>query len=255
MKEEHHLLLIHGFPHDHRVWELQMNTFPDRIDVLAPDLRGFGNDRQQIPEAITMDRFAGDLRDLLDRSGIEKVTLCGLSMGGYVSMAFIDLFPDRVRSLILCNTKASADTDEAKENRIKVAEQTVDPGVAVIARGMLPKMLTERTRSERPEIAKRIEMMMASQRPEAVAAASKGMAQRPDRREWLKSLNIPTTIITGNEDPLMDLSTSEEMHKAIADSWLIVIEGAAHLSNVDRPEQFNDAVIAHFDRLDRPNSH
>ncbi len=251
MKQRHHLVLIHGFPHDHRVWEFQLNAFPDHIHVLAPDLRGFGNDRQKLPEVMTMEEYASGILGSLDRSGIERVTLCGLSMGGYVSMAFLDRYPDRVRSLILCNTKASADEAEARQNRYKVAEQAFDPGVAVIARGMISKMLTDRTRAERPAIADGIEKMMAGQRPEAVAAASRGMAQRPDRREWLRGLKIPATIITGNEDRLMDLATSREMHEAIAGSELVVIDGAAHLTNVDRPAEFNQAVIAHFDRLDR----
>lgn len=243
-----HLLLIHGFPHDSRVWAPQIGALGEHLEVLAPDLRGFGKDDREITDVITMERYATDLKDLLDHHNIPKITVCGLSMGGYIAMAFIDLFPDRVDGSILCNTKASADSEEAREGRQKVAQQAFEQGVPVIARAMLPKMLTSRTREQQPEIAAKIEQMMASQDPAAVAAAAKGMALRPDRRQWLKGLALRTTVITGDSDPLMELSTSVEMHEAVANSKLVVIQGAAHLSNIDQPVEFNKAVFAHFGR-------
>jgi 3-oxoadipate enol-lactonase len=218
----------------------------DIADVMAPDLRGFGTgDQDDVPEVMLMETYALDLMKLADERSMDSVVLCGLSMGGYIAMAFLELFPDRVKGLILCNTKAAADDEEAKLGRYKVAEQAFDPGVPVIARGMLPKMLSERTRREREDVARYIEMMMARQRPEAVAAAAQGMALRHDRRDWLKQVKVPTLIITGSEDALMDTSTSKEMNDAIDGSRLEVIEGAGHLSNVDQPERFN-ALVREF---------
>lgn len=240
---KHHLLLIHGFPHDHTVWDLQAMGLREDAHVIAPDLRGFGiGNKEYVPEVMPMETYARDLKDLLDERGIDRVVLCGLSMGGYIAMAFLELFPERVKGLILANTKATADDEGTKENRYKIAEQAFETGVPVIARAMIPKMLSERTRKEREPIANTIERMMAQQKEEAVAAAAQGMAIRPDRSDWLKNVRIPTLIITGSEDELMDMSTSKEMHKAIEGSDLEVIDGAGHLSNVDEPDQFNEAV-------------
>ncbi len=248
---KHHLLLIHGFPHDHTVWDLQVSGLREEADLIVPDLRGFGvGKKEYVPDVMGMETYAADLKELLDERGIDRAVICGLSMGGYVAMAFMELFPDRVKALILCNTKASADDDEAKQGRYKVAEQAFDPGVPVIARAMIPKMLSEKTRKEREPIARTIEMMMARQPEKAVAAAAQGMAIRPDRRKWLENIRVPTLIISGSKDELMDASTAKELQKGITGSDLEVIDGASHLSNIDSPDQFNEVVIRFLSGLE-----
>ena len=235
------LLLIHGFPHDHTLWDAQRGAFSDVADVLAPDLRGFGRDTE-VPEAVTMEAYAADLAAMLDAQRIDQVVLCGLSMGGYVAMAFMAKWPERVRAMILCNTRSNGDTEEGKAARHATASDALSKGMDVIARAMLPKVVSERTVVERPQLARDVEAMMARQDPRAVAAAARGMALRPDRSAWLRTIHIPTLIITGAEDTLMPLPTSEVMHAAIPHSQLVVIPGAAHLSNVENPSAFNSAV-------------
>lgn len=236
------LLLIHGFPQDRTLWTSTAQALSDTVNVLAPDLRGFGEDRRPLPEAMTMDAYAADLKALLDEQCIDRVVLCGLSMGGYIALAFLERWQERVQGLILCNTRATADSDEGKAARAETARNAFDKGVAVIARGMVPKVLSERTRREKPELAITVEAMMARQSPDAVAAAALGMSQRPDRSPMLASITVPTLIITGSDDSLMPLPTSEAMHAAIPGSELMVLPNAAHLSNLEVPERFNATV-------------
>jgi len=218
--------------------------------VMAPDLRGFGHDRAPLPTAMSMEAYATDLHDLLDAAGRERVVLCGLSMGGYVALSFIDQWPERVEGLILCNTRATADGPEGRTAREQTARDAEDKGAAVIARAMAPKLLSERTRMIHPEICSRMERMMAEQRPEAIAAAARGMAERPDRSELLPRIEVPTLIITGSDDALMPLETSEALHRAIPGSRMMVIQGAGHLSPVEAPALFNEAVELFLDELE-----
>lgn len=243
------LLLIHGFPLDGSIWRDQMKGLADVADVMAPDLRGFGDDRRPLPTAMTMEDFAEDLRVLLDARGVERAVLCGLSMGGYVAMAFAERWPERVDGLILCNTRATADTFEGKAAREQTALDAMDKGAAVIARAMVPKVLSERTRRHHPEMAGRVEAIMARQQPKAIAAAARGMARRPDRTAALRQLELPGLIITGGDDALMPLPTSEAMHEALKGSRMVVIDGAAHLTNVEAPHLFNEAVMQFLDEL------
>lgn len=233
------LLCIHGFPLDGSFWQPQVQGLAGAAHVLAPDLRGFGADRRPVPEVMTMEAFAEDLMESLDRAGIERAVLCGLSMGGYVAMAFTERWPERVQGLILCNTRSTADNDAGKAAREQTALDALSTGAGVIARAMVPKVLSQRTRSQHPAEAQRIEEIMARQRPESIAAASRGMALRPDRTGLLRRIKVPALIVTGSEDNLMPLETSEAMNGAMAGSELVVIPGAAHLSCSESPVEFN----------------
>lgn len=233
------LLCIHGFPLDGSFWQPQVQGLGGAAHVLAPDLRGFGADRRPVPEVMTMEAFAEDLMESLDRAGIERAVLCGLSMGGYVAMAFTEHWPERVQGLILCNTRSTADNDAGKAAREQTALDALSKGAGVIARAMVPKVLSQRTRSQHPAEAQRIEEIMARQRPESIAAASRGMALRPDRTGLLRRIKVPALIVTGSEDNLMPLETSEAMNGAMAGSELVVIPGAAHLSCSESPVEFN----------------
>ncbi len=242
--KRHHLLLIHGFPHDSTLWERQVVPLGEEANVIAPDLRGFGagND-QYVPEVMSMTEYAHDLKQLLDQKFVERAVICGISMGGYVALSFLDLFPERVKALILCNTKATGDDEEAKRKRYEVAEKAFKPGMPLITRELLPKLISQEASKNDPEVVRLLEYMMLKQRPDAVAAAARGMAKRPDRTELLKKMDLPTLIITGDEDAIMDLSTSEQMHENIKGSELEVIQGAGHLSNIEKPERFNEVVL------------
>lgn len=236
------LLLLHGFPQDSALWHGTAAALSDVADVITPELRGFGDDRRALPAAMTMEAYADDIKAVLDARGIDRVVLGGLSMGGYVALAFAERWPGRLAGLLLCNTRATADTAEGKAAREETARNAFDKGVPVIARGMLPKLLSERTKREHPAVAAQVEAMMARQRPEAVAAAARGMALRPDRTPMLAAITAPTLIVTGDQDELMPLPTSAAMHQSIPGSELVVLPDVGHLSPVEAPEAFQAAV-------------
>ena len=242
MNARPHLLLIHGFPLDHSMWQPNLEALESVAHVLAPDLLAFGT-AEEVPAVLTMEHLADQLKEQLDAQDIQRTVLCGLSMGGYVALAFLERWPERVAGLILCNTRSIADTEEAKQGREATALDALTKGSAVIARAMTPKLLSEHTRSTFPELANTVEAMIARQRPEAIAAASRGMALRPDRTAVLRGTDMPTLIITSENDALMPLPTSQSMADASAHSTLVVLPHAGHLSNVEAVEGFNKAVI------------
>lgn len=244
----HTILLIHGFPLDHTLWDPNIAVLSAEAEVMAPDVRGFGGNKSA-EMSLTMEAAADDLLRQLDSRGVQSVVPCGLSMGGYIAMAMLERAPARIAGLILCNTRSAADTQEAKLGRETTAQDAMSKGMAVIARAMVPKVLGKTTLSEQPALAARIEAMMAGQDPAGVAAASRGMALRPDRTELLRRFTKPALVITGDEDGLMPLPTSSMMVDALPKGELVIIEGAGHLSNVERPEQFNETVSRFLQNL------
>lgn len=242
MNAQPHLLLIHGFPLDHSMWQPNMEALESAAHVLAPDLLAFET-AEEVPAVLTMEHLADQLKEQLDAQDIQRTVLCGLSMGGYVALAFLERWPERVAGLILCNTRSIADTEEAKQGREATALDALAKGSAVIARGMLPKLLSDHTRSTAPDLAKTVEAMIARQRPEAIAAASRGMALRPDRTSVLRGSDTPTLIITSENDALMPLSSSQAMADASAHSTMVVLPHAGHLSNMEAAAGFNKVVV------------
>jgi 3-oxoadipate enol-lactonase len=238
------LVLIHGYPFNRSLWADQIPALSNSYRVIAPDLRGFGeSDASQDPG--TMNRFAADVALLMDHLEISSATIGGLSMGGYVALAFYKQFGSRVRALVLADTRAQADSEEAKQTRAQQAEKALSEGMAGIADAMLPKLLTPETVSKHPEIVKRVRDMMLKTKPEGAAAALRGMAEREDQTELLPQISVPTLILVGAEDAITPVADSEKMHHAIEGSSLVVLDHAGHVSNIERAQQFNEALL-HF---------
>lgn len=237
------VVLIHGYPFNRTLWTEQAEALRDRYRVVLPDLRGFGESDAAASPA-TMNRMAEDVATLMDQLEIEQAVIAGLSMGGYVALAFARQIPARVRALVLADTRAQADTEEGKQTRAQQAEKALSEGMAGIADAMLPKLLTPDTVSKRPEVVKRIRDMMLKTKPEGAAAALMGMAQREDQTEFISSIMAPTLILVGREDAITPVADSEAMHAKIAGSRLVVIENAGHVSNLEQTEQFNGALRA-----------
>lgn len=236
------ILFIHGYPFNRSLWAEQIPALSTNHRIIAPDLRGFG-DSDASQEPSTMNQFAADVAALMDHLEIPRATIAGLSMGGYVALAFYKRFPDRVRALVLADTRAQADTEEGKQTRDQQAEKALSEGMAGIADAMLPKLLTPETVSKRPEIVKFVRDMMLKTKPEGAAAALRGMAERENQTGLLPKISVPTLIIVGAEDAITPVADSEKLHHAIASSRLVVLEHAGHVSNVERTQQFNDAVL------------
>jgi 3-oxoadipate enol-lactonase len=236
------VVLLHGYPFDRTLWNEQVAALSSSYRVVTPDLRGLG-ESDASPGAATMNRMAQDVAALLDELGIARAVIGGLSMGGYVTLAFYKQFPSRVRALVLADTRAQADTEEGKQTRVQQAEKALAEGMAGIADGMLPKLLTPETVSKRPELVKRVRDMMLRTKPEGAAGALLGMKDREDLTGLLPQISCPTLILVGAEDPITPVADSEKMHREIAGSRLVVLENAAHVSNLERTEQFNEELI------------
>jgi len=241
------VVLIHGYPFNRSLWNEQVEALSSTCRVIAPDLRGFGE--SDAAATATMNEMAHDVAQLMDHLEITQAAIGGLSMGGYVALAFYKQFPSRVRALVLADTRAQADNEEAKQNREQQARKALDEGMAGIADSMLPKLLTPETVSKHPEIVKRVRDMMLKTKPEGAAAALRGMAERDDQTDLLAKVAVPSLILVGAEDAITPVADSEKMHQAIAGSRLVVIENAGHVSNLERTEQFNEAMLGFMKEL------
>lgn len=236
------IVLIHGYPFNRSLWTEQTEALNSKYRVVAPDLRGFGESDSSEGTA-TMARMAEDVAALMDALAIEQAVIGGLSMGGYVALAFARMFPARVKALVLADTRAQADSEEGKQTRHQQAEKALSEGMAGIADAMLPKLLTPDTVSKRPELVKRVRDMMLKTKPGGAAAALLGMAERDDQTEFISSIRVPALILVGREDAITPVADSEKMQSRIEGSRLVVIENAGHVSNLEQTEQFNDALL------------
>ena len=180
---------------------------------------------------------------LLQQLGInEKIILGGLSMGGYTALAFARLFPESLRALILCDTRAEADNAEGKANRNKMIETVESEGAAPIVDQMLPKLLGETTQKERADVVKTIHDLASGQSATAIANALRALRDRPDACDLLPQITVPTLVIVGDEDSITPPSMSQTLADNIPNAQLKIIPQAGHLSNIEQPEIFNRAV-------------
>lgn len=235
------IVLLHGYPFNRSMWREQVDALKESFRVITPDLRGHG-ETTATPDPSTMDEMAQDVAALLDDLEIKRVYLGGLSMGGYVALAFYRRFQFRVRALILADTRPQADTPDARHNREAQAEKVLEEGMRSIADDFLRKVLTPETLSQRPEIVERVRKMIVATKPRGAAAALRGMAIRRDQTDFLPEIIAPTLIIVGSDDQLTPTADAELMHREIRGSRLEVIQGAAHLSNLEQPSEFNRAL-------------
>ncbi|HEX8161306.1 MAG TPA: alpha/beta fold hydrolase [Pyrinomonadaceae bacterium] len=235
------VVLLHGFPFNRTMWRDQVAALKDSHRVVAPDLRGHGE--TTVPtEPATMEEMARDVAALLDELQIGRPVLGGLSMGGYVALAFCRLFPRRVRALVLADTRPQADTEAAKLAREETARRALAEGMTPICDAMLPKLLSHTTHMKHPEAVERVREMILATKPEGAAAALRGMAARRDQTGLLADILQPTLVVVGGEDQITPPADSELMRREIRGSRLEVIEGAGHVSNVERPAEFNAAL-------------
>jgi 3-oxoadipate enol-lactonase len=245
------IVLLHGYPFNRSMWREQVEALQGGFRVITPDLRGMGETEGAEDEPATMNEMAQDLAALLDELKIARIILGGLSMGGYVSLAFARRFPLRVRALILADTRPQPDTDEARRAREEQAQKVLEEGMASVTDLILKKALAPETLASRPEIVARVREMILATRPLGAAAALRGRAVRSDQTDFLARILAPTLIVVGSEDQLTPLADAELMRREIRGSRLILIEGAAHVSNLERPAEFNRA-LTEFLRAQQP---
>jgi len=230
------VVLLHGFPHDRSLWTQQRLALASRVRCLVPDLRGFGESSAQAP--FTMDQYADDVVALLDRLEVPRAVIGGLSMGGYVAMAMWRRHPHRVAGLVLCDTKATADTEDGRRARDDAMRAIRSDGTAAFAERQLAKMVGATTRARRPEIVDLMRTMMARQSPAAMIGALEALRDRPDSRQTLGTITVPTLVIVGEEDeltPPSDARVMLELLPASTNARLELIASAGHAACVERP--------------------
>ena len=244
------VVLLHPFPAHHELWLPAAQTLVARYRVILPDLRGHGD--SGIGEGpATMEKHAADVARVLDHAEVGRAAFAGVSIGGYVLFEFWRRYPGRIAALALCNTKAQADTPEGKAGRLQAATDVLERGTELFFESMVPKLLGKTTHETRPDRVEGALRMMRKMSPEDVAQVQRGMAERPDSVPTLKMINVPTLLVTGDEDILTGPPDAELMHQSIPASQLRVISRAGHYSPWEQPEevgkllrQFLDSVHA-----------
>ncbi len=234
------LLLIHGFPLDHRLWAAQLRGLGADLCVLAPDLRGHGKS-ELTPGPLTMSQHADDLAGLLDEFGIRRAIVAGLSMGGYVAFAFWRRHPERVQALALLDTRAEPDNPAARASRDATAARVQQMGADSIADEMLPKLLAPASLAN-PRLAGAARTMMASQPVAGIVGALAGLRDREDSRPTLPTITVPTLVLTGEADMLTPPADAAAMAAAIPAARLVTISGAGHFSPLENPRAVNAAL-------------
>jgi pimeloyl-ACP methyl ester carboxylesterase len=236
------LVLLHGFPFDREMWSPQVRGLSEHFRVLAPDYPGFG--RSSVPsESFTIESLAEVVADFLDAIGIkEAVFLAGLSMGGYVALAFARQRPDRLRRLILADTKAAPDDEKAKAGRDRMCRLAQETGATGIIDLLLPKLVSDETQLTRPEVLEQIKRIAARQTVSAIIFALCALRDRPDATQGLARITAPTLILVGEHDAITPHQCSSEMAEKISGSQLVTIPGVGHMSNLEDPARFNEHI-------------
>jgi len=239
------LVLMHAFPLDHSMWSAQIERFASHWQVVAPDLRGCGSSDVTLG-TVSMQQMADDLAAILDALDIhEPIVYCGLSMGGYIAWQFARKFPQRLRALVLCDTRAKADTPEARDSRMKMLEHVLRAGTGYVAEAMLPKLFAPDTFARLPGAVEFVRERILLAPPEGVAAALRGIAERPDMTGFLSQIHVPTLVIVGDQDSITTPDEMRDVAAGIAGAELVVIKDAGHLTALEAPVEFN-AALARF---------
>ena len=239
------VVLLHAFPLSSAMWSRQRAALSDAYRVVTPDQRGFGRSPLGSDEP-SLDAAADDVAALLDRLGLDRVVLGGLSMGGYVAMAFARRHPARLRALMLADTKASADPEAGRANRERIAQAVLaDPDSTVLVDDVLPALTGTTTKESRPEALAEITALLQAAPPASVAWAQRAMARRPESLDTLRGLSVPALVVVGAEDTLSPVSDAEAMAAALTDSRLEVIPRAGHLTAIETPDELT-AVLRRF---------
>ena len=239
------LLLVHGFPLDHSMWSEQVSELAKSYRVLAPDLRGFGAGSPAVGDdvVLTMAQFADDLAAILQALLVqEPVTFCGLSMGGYVAFQFAARHSDKLSRLILCDTKAAADSQEAAENRHKLAAKVLAEGSHVAAEAMLPKLFSKRAMKSQASYVEETRRVILRTRPQSIAAALRGMAAREDFTAGLCAIRVPTLVLCGGEDVTTPPADMRSIAAAIPGAEYCEVPAAGHMSPLEDPQTVNRAM-------------
>lgn len=248
------IVLVHGFPLDHTMWNAQIEGLSAAYRVIAPDLRGFG--RSGVTDGVvTMEQFADDVAALLDALRVEEpIVLCGLSMGGYVAFQFWRRYAERLRGLILCDTRAANDTPEVAAGRLEMAQRVLREGPTPLTGAMMPKLFAEKTVHENPAVVRSLRDVMMGTDRRGIAAAARGMAERPSVVAVLSEIACPTLVVVGRLDAISTAEEMREIARAIPGAGFVEIAGSGHMSPMEKPTEVNAAILEFVGGLAPPST-
>lgn len=235
------IIFLHAFPLNRTMWTEQEKAFSSQFRVVTIDLRGHGESDAPLWR-YTLDQAADDVIGLLDHLSIREAVFVGLSMGGYILFALYQKYADRVKGLVLADTRAQADMAEGKEARFQMAQTAYQKGPSAIADIMIPKLLSPTTVQAKPGLARHVRAMIEGNQISGIAGDLMAMAERPDSVTLLKHITCPTQIIVGELDLPTPPSDAKLMADLIPNARLAIIPAAAHLSNLEKPDTFNNTV-------------
>jgi pimeloyl-ACP methyl ester carboxylesterase len=240
------IILLHPFPANHEFWLPAAQSLLTRYRLILPDLRGHG-DSDIGDGPATMRKLAADIVRVMDDAGVDRSAFAGVSIGGYALFEFWRRHRDRVSALVLCNTKARADSGEARSARLQSATEIMERGTEPFFETLIPKLLGETTRNTRPDLVEGALRMMRKMSAEDVAMVQRGMAQRPDSVSTLKMISVPTLIVSGEEDLFAGAAEAELMRQNILGSKVKIIPKAGHYSAWERPKEVGELLREFFD--------
>jgi pimeloyl-ACP methyl ester carboxylesterase len=236
------LVLVHGFPLDHRIWLEQVRGLSQRFRVIAVDLKGFGQSASS--EAFTIDSMADELAEFMKAVGAAPCVLAGLSMGGYIAFSLAVRRPEVLKGLLIVCSKAEADTPQGKEGRQKMAELAQTQGAKPVSEQMLPRMFAPETISGRPELVAQLRQIMEGCPPTTIANACFAMRDRADRTTDLPKLTMPVQVILGEKDVIIPAEMGHKMAGACQRGRFVLIPKAGHLACMEEPAAVNEAMAA-----------
>ena len=241
------LVFIHAFPLSKAMWQPQVDALKDCYRVITIDLRGHGESDTELWNE-TLDDYAADVIDLLDDLGISQAICIGLSMGGYVLFSVYRNYPDRVKAMVLADTRAQSDSKEGKAGRRSMAQMALNNGASAIVDMMLPKLLAPSTIEHRPEMVKQIRQMILHTPTTGIIVDLMAMTTRPDSTALLPTITCPTLVIVGEDDQATPVTESQYIAQHIPGSTFVTIPQAGHLSNFEHPVAFNQAIRSFLEK-------
>jgi pimeloyl-ACP methyl ester carboxylesterase len=235
-------VLLHAFPLTAEMWRPQLDAVPLGWRIVAPDLAGLGHSDDREP-VTSLDDYAQDLVALLDHLGVSSAAIGGLSMGGYTTLAVYRLAPERFAGILLADTRADADTPQGRLGRQTLLARLDAGGAPAVADDMLPKLLGATTRRTNPDLETAVRGLILANRPSGIGNAIRRMMARPDSTPLVADIGCPVFVLVGAEDALTSPAVARDLHGRIAGSTLAVIVGAGHLSSLEQPGAFNQALL------------
>jgi len=235
------IVFLHGFPFDKSMWQKQLDYLKNSHRVIACDIRGFGKSIDE-ESHLSMDLFANDLILFIDKLDLEKVIICGLSMGGYIALNAIERFPSRFEALILCDTQCIADSHEVKAKRYKTIDEVKEYGETNFNEGFIKNVFHKDSLTNKPELVEQLRSVVFSNSKHIISQGLTALAERSETCSALPEITVPTLIICGREDVVTPLTESKFMNQQIKGSILHVINNAGHVSNLEEPRKFNKLI-------------